>query len=148
MANPAPAVVTTTVNPAQAWSVDYRIKNGGDSSNANLNGASVELQVWNPARTTQYASADVSWLDQAVGLVRVTVPQAAIFAMPLETELRADLALVDSLGNRRYLIRYSLTLPAAADVISGGSPSSPAPDLISGGSQAGEVTTLLHGGRA
>lgn len=148
MANPAPAVVAMTLNPAEAWSVDYRIKNGGDSSNANLNGASVELQVWNASRTTQYASADVTWLDRAAGLVRVVVPQVSIFAMPVEVALRGDLALVDSLGNRRYLIRYTLTLPSVVDVYSGGAPSPEGADVISGGSPSGEVTTLVHGGRA
>lgn len=153
MANPAPAQAVLTVPPFGDLVLQYQIKSGGDGSAANLAGCSVALKVWDVDRTTQYAAAAVSWVDQPAGRVDLTLAALDLLSLPLNQDLRADLALVDSLGNRRYLIRYVLDmstpptlLPQLSDVYSGGGVSPEVEDVVSGGSYAGEATTIVYGG--
>ena len=97
----APGVYNFTLQRRADYSLDLQFKDSNDAV-IDLTGYTAYAQAWNEGRTTKYADFAVAYTNRSNGQITISLTdtQTATFI----DELRYDVLLEDSGGNREYYL--------------------------------------------
>ena len=97
----APGTFNFTLQRRADYSLDLQFKDSNDAV-IDLTGYTVYAQAWNEGRTTKYADFAVTYTNRSNGQITISLTdtQTATFI----DELRYDVLLEDSGGNREYYL--------------------------------------------
>lgn len=97
----APGTFNFTLQRRADYSLDLQFKDSNDAV-IDLTGYTVYAQAWNEGRTTKYADFAVTYTNRSNGQITISLTdtQTAAFI----DELRYDVLLEDSGGNREYYL--------------------------------------------
>ena len=97
----APGTFNFTLQRRADYSLDLQFKDSSDAV-IDLTGYTVYAQAWNEGRTTKYADFAVTYTNRSNGQITISLTdtQTATFI----DELRYDVLLEDSGGNREYYL--------------------------------------------
>lgn len=100
-----PGTYNFTVQRRADYSLDLQFK---DSSNAviDLTGFTVYAQAWNEDRTTKSADFTVTYTNRSNGQISISLTDTQTATFP--NELRYDVLLEDSGGNREYYLEGTI----------------------------------------
>ena len=101
----APGTYNFTLQRRADYSLDLQFKDSNDAV-IDLTGYTVYAQAWNEGRTTKYADFAVAYTNRSNGQITISLTdtQTATFI----DELRYDVLLEDSGGNREYYLEGTI----------------------------------------
>jgi len=101
----APGIYNFTLQRRADYSLDLQFKDSNDAV-IDLTGYTVYAQAWNEGRTTKYADFAVAYTNRSNGQITISLTdtQTATFI----DELRYDVLLEDSGGNREYYLEGTI----------------------------------------
>ena len=103
----APGVYNFTLQRRADYSLDLQFKDSNDAV-IDLTGYTVYAQAWNEERTTKSADFTVTYTNRSNGQISLSLTDTQTAAFP--DELRYDVLLEDSGGNREYYLEGIITV--------------------------------------
>lgn len=103
----APGTYNFTLQRRADYSLDLQFKDSNDAV-IDLTGYTVYAQAWNEGRTTKYADFAVTYTNRSNGQISLSLTDTQTAAFP--DELRYDVLLEDSGGNREYYLEGIITV--------------------------------------
>ena len=103
----APGTYNFTLQRRADYSLDLQFKDGNDAV-IDLTGYTVYAQAWNEERTTKSADFTVTYTNRSNGQISLSLTDTQTAAFP--DELRYDVLLEDSGGNREYYLEGIITV--------------------------------------
>ena len=104
----APGTYNMTVQRRSDHSIELEFKDG-DNNAINLNGFTVEAQVWEETRTTKYADFLVTYVNRAIGKINISLTdtQTSTFA---PSKLKYDVLLTNPSGLKEYYLEGDINV--------------------------------------
>ena len=103
----APGTYNFTLQRRADYSLDLQFKDSNDAV-IDLTGYTVYAQAWNEGRTTKSADFTVTYTNRSNGQISLSLTDTQTAAFP--DELRYDVLLEDSGGNREYYLEGIITV--------------------------------------
>ena len=97
----APGTFNFTLQRRADYSLDLQFKDSNDAV-IDLTGFTAYAQAWNEARTTKSADFTVAYTNRTNGQISISLTDTQTATFP--DELRYDVLLEDSSGNREYYL--------------------------------------------
>lgn len=97
----APGTFNFTLQRRADYSLDLQFKDSNDAV-IDLTGFTAYAQAWNEARTTKSADFTVAYTNRTNGQISISLTDTQTATFP--DELRYDVLLEDSTGNREYYL--------------------------------------------
>ena len=103
-----PGVYNFTLQRRSDHSIQIIFKDGNNAA-INLNGYTVEAQVWEETRTTKYADFSVAYTNRSAGTIDISLTdtQTATFGIP---KLKYDVLLTSPSGLKEYYLEGDITM--------------------------------------
>ncbi len=101
----SPGTYNFTLQRRADYSLDLQFKDSNDAV-IDLTGYTVYAQAWNEGRTTKYADFAVAYTNRSNGQISLSLTDTQTAAFP--DELRYDVLLEDSGGNREYYLEGTI----------------------------------------
>ena len=101
----SPGTYNFTLQRRADYSIDLQFKDSNDAV-IDLTGYTVYAQAWNEGRTTKYADFAVAYTNRSNGQISLSLTDTQTAAFP--DELRYDVLLEDSGGNREYYLEGTI----------------------------------------
>lgn len=97
----APGTYNFTLQRRADYSLDLQFKDSNDAA-IDLTGYTVYAQAWNEGRTKKYADFSIAYTNRTNGEISISLTDTQTATFP--DELRYDVLLEDSGGNREYYL--------------------------------------------
>jgi len=104
----SPGVYDMTIQRRSDHNIPLNFKDG-DNANINLNGYTVEAQVWDPAREAKYADFAVTYTDRVAGNIDIALTDVQTTTFP-STLLKYDVLLTNPAGLKEYYLEGTITV--------------------------------------
>jgi hypothetical protein len=101
----APGTYNFTLQRRADYSLDLQFKDSNDAV-IDLTGYTVYAQAWNEGRTTKSADFTVTYTNRSNGQISLSLTDTQTAEFP--DELRYDVLLEDSGGNREYYLEGTI----------------------------------------
>jgi len=101
----APGTYNFTLQRRADYSLDLQFKDSSDAV-IDLTGYTVYAQAWNEGRSKKHADFAVVYTDRSNGQISLSLTDTQTTAFP--DELRYDVLLEDSGGNREYYLEGTI----------------------------------------
>ena len=103
----SPGTYNFTLQRRADYSLDLQFKDSNDAV-IDLTGYTAYAQAWNEARTTKSADFTVTYTDRTNGQISISLTDTQTTTFP--DELRYDVLLEDSGGNREYYLEGTISV--------------------------------------
>ena len=97
----SPGVFNDTLQRRADYGVQLQFRDSTDTP-IDLTGWTVQMQVWNKARTTKYADAAVTYTDRVNGTIDILLSDTDTATFP--TEVYYDVLLTNPSGLKEYYL--------------------------------------------
>ena len=97
----SPGVFNDTLQRRADYGVQLQFRDSTDTP-IDLTGWTVQMQVWNKARTTKYADAAVSYTDRVNGTIDILISRTDTATFPVEVYY--DVLLTNPSGLKEYYL--------------------------------------------
>ena len=102
-----PGQYDITIQRRGDFDISFQLKDS-DGIGVDLNGSTVEAQIWSIYRRDKLADFSVSFIDEGIGKFQLSLTEAQTLELP--DSCRYDIRVTDSLDKSYYWVRGTVTV--------------------------------------